>query len=151
VQPSRRQVLAGVTVALAGACTSNHRPPAAPNPDVALTAAAIAREQALVTAYEAALLAHPRLRAELAPYRDDHAAHLQALRPLPSPSPALPVTGPSPLPEPTAVLARQRAALAALERAAATAHATATATASPQLATLLASLAASEASHAALL
>jgi hypothetical protein len=151
VQPSRRQVLAGVTVALAGACTSNHRRPAAPNPDVALTEAAIARERALIAVYDEARLRHPDLWDELGTYRDDHRAHLHALQPVPALSPDLPHTGPSPIPEPAAVLARQRAALAALERTAATAHANATVTASPRLATLLASLAASEASHAAVL
>jgi hypothetical protein len=147
VQPSRRQVLSGTVVALSAACTSHRADrPAPPDPDVALTADAVAREQALLDAYDAALGADPSLVAELGPYRADHAAHLAALRPSAAASPT--PTAPGPVP---GQAARTRAGLAAAERAAAAAHATATTTASPRLAGLLASLAASEASHATLL
>jgi hypothetical protein len=150
VHPSRRQVLTGTVVALSAACTSHRSDrPAPPDPDVALTADAVARELALLAAYDAALRAVPTLADELGPYRSDHAAHLAALRAAASATPGAegtvgPFTGPGPG-------RSARAALAAAERAAAAAHTTATTTASPRLAGLLASLAASEASHAALL
>ena len=100
----------------------------------------MAREQGLVDAYGAALRALPEHTALLAPLLGDHAAHLAALGPAPSPSPTR-----SPLPR--ASLAR----LAALERSAAAQHARDALVASHELAALLASLAACEASHVAVL
>jgi hypothetical protein len=152
VQPSRRQLLAGAAVVLSAACTDSRTSapspsasPAPPDPDVALTAAAVSREQALLALYDELLAQQPALRAELAPYRADHAAHLAALRPARPPSPT-PTAG-----APRASAARLRAAIATAERRTASAHALASRGASPDLARLLASLAACEASHAALL
>ena len=144
MQPTRRQALLAGTVAVAAgaaACTAERTPrQSSPTPDDALREAAGARERALVDAYAAALRAHPQHTALLAPLLGDHATHLAALgsSPAPSASPAL-----TPAPS-----LRQ---LAAQERAAATAHAGAALTASRDLAALLASLAACEASHAAVL
>ena len=143
MQPTRRQVLAGAAVLGAAACTDRPvRRPSPPDPDVALRAAAVAREQDLLSRYDALLAAQPRLAAELSSYREDHVQHLRAL------------AGPTPAPTPSATtppVAGTRAALVAAERAAANAHAAATATASPDLARLLASLAACESTHVAVL
>lgn len=81
-QPSRRSVLTG-SVGLLGltACSGPAlRPrPATIDPDLALTAAAVARERALLAAYDAAATATPDAAARLAPLRADHVAHLAAL------------------------------------------------------------------------
>lgn len=138
-RPSRRVLVGGSVAALAAACTGS-RPPAAParaDPDVALRAAAAAREQALIAAYDTAGTT-PALRTRLAPLRAEHAVHLQALG----------VAGP-PAARPST--AAGLAQLAALERRTAAAHAAAAVDASPALAAVLASLAASEASHAVVL
>jgi hypothetical protein len=151
VQPTRRQVLLGGLV-LTAACTTERSPrPSAPSRDELLRAEAVQREQALVTAYADALGERPELTSLLAPLLGDHSAHLAALggtvataSPLPSSS-----SPPAP-PRSRAVVLRS---LAAQERAAAAAHAAAAELAeadvpcSRRLAPLLASLAASEASH----
>ncbi len=127
---------------LLAACTDDEPKQAAPpDPDVALRDAAVAREQALLQAYDVVLAAQPGLRAQLQPYRDDHAEHLAALQPHP------PSTSPTGSPS----TVRTRAELASAERAAGDAHAAAGLRASPGLAGLLASLAASESAHAAVL
>lgn len=150
MQPSRRQVLAGAAVLLGAACTEDRRTArpspstSAVDPDVALRSAAAAREQSLLSLYDALLAGTPALRAELAPYRADHAAHLAALLPPGSPAPVPPVV-------PRTSPVRLRAAIVAGERRTAAAHATACGAASADLAAVLASLAACEASHAALL
>lgn len=146
----------GAAVSLAAACTADRPPSPRPvDPDVALVAAAQRREQALLAAYDAALLRAPGLGDLVGSLRDDHAAHLAALRsPAGSPSPAVLPPRPSGQPARPAgasVLAGERAALAALERSTAAEHARAVATASPDLAQLLASLAACESSHVVLL
>jgi len=154
VQPSRRQVLLAAGVATAAACTTD-RPlrPLPPTPDEALRLHAVTREQALVDAYRAALLERPDLTIRLAPLLGDHTAHLAALLPDVAPSAT---DSPSPTLPPRS--AKQvLTALAVLEREAATAHATAAERAEKgtsctrALAPLLASLAACEASHAAVL
>ncbi|MGB8651988.1 MAG: hypothetical protein WCD35_15150, partial [Mycobacteriales bacterium] len=77
MQPSRRQVLVGtLSSALLTACTASPpRRAQRPDPDLALAAAAVAREQALLSAYDEALAAAPALAGELGPLRADHAAH----------------------------------------------------------------------------
>ncbi|HUR14967.1 MAG TPA: hypothetical protein VM097_10810 [Mycobacteriales bacterium] len=146
MQPTRRQALAASAVLLAAAtataCTSDEPPgPPARTPDDALREAAVAREQALVDAYTAALQAHPQDAPRLAHLLGDHSAHLARLGP---------VVGASASPRPPARALSLRA-LASRERAAAAAHGAAALTASRELASLLASLAACEASHAAVL
>ncbi|MCU1674686.1 MAG: hypothetical protein JWN77_2799 [Frankiales bacterium] len=122
---SRRSLLAGLAAAPAVACTSSP-PEAPPDPDVALRAAAVAREVDLISLYDALPPSpvHAALRAE-------HVEHLRAL------GGVLPSVRP-PRPDPQPVPA---------ERAAAAGHAADALRASRELAGVLASLAASEASH----
>ncbi|MCA1711168.1 MAG: hypothetical protein LC789_05825 [Actinobacteria bacterium] len=123
---SRRSLLAGLAAAPVAACSSSAERPAPVDPDVALRAAAVAREVDLVALYDALPPSpvHAALRAE-------HVEHLRAL------GSALPSVRP-PHPDPQPVPA---------ERAAAAAHAADALRASRPLAAVLASLAASEASH----
>ena len=112
---------------------------------------AIITEQALIARYRSALAASPALRDTLEPLLGQHLAHLAALRsrlagPTGTPRPAQP--GPAPA---GAGAASPLAALAGAERAAASAQLSRLGAASPSLAQLLASISASEASHAALL
>lgn len=159
--PSRRRVLtaAGAAV-LAGAlssCTSEPTPPPPIDPDDALRDAAVEREQSLLQAYDAVLLAVPELTARLLPLRDQHLEHLSAVRPpvaTPLPSASASVSPPvASVPEvpavpPAPTTAEALAGLAAAERTAASAHALAALRAADRpLAGLLASLSASEASH----
>lgn len=135
VSPSRRRLLQTLLLApVAAACSrSKHEQPATEDPDVALRAAATVREQALIAAYRSAATASSAVAAVLA----DHEEHLRVLG---SASPT-PSAAPAGAPVPAGRLAAQ-------ERQAAAAHAAAALDASPSLAALLASLAASEASHA---
>jgi hypothetical protein len=164
VQPTRRQVLlagATLTVASAAACTTKKRPePAGPDPDERLRAEAVAREQALVEAYLAALKEHPGLTHSLGPVLGDHAAHLAALGGTPPSADATPDASPTPgrvTPAGRTTQQEQLRQLLAQERHAAAAHAKAAEVAEADvecartLAPLLASLAASEASHAVVL
>lgn len=124
-----------------------------PAPDVATLRGAITTEQALIARYRSALAASPALRDTLEPLLGQHLAHLAALRsrlvgPTGTPRPAQP----SPSPAGTGSgAASPLAALAAAEQAAASAQLSRLTVASPSLAQLLASISASEASHAALL
>lgn len=160
--PSRRRVLtAAGAAALAGAlsaCTSDPAPVLPIDPDDALRDAAVEREQLLLQAYDAVLLALPALSARLLPLRDHHLEHLSAVRPplatpLPSASATPPVaSGPAvpsvPAVPPAPTTAEALAGLATAERTAASAHALAALRAADRpLAGLLASLSASEASH----
>jgi hypothetical protein len=120
-----------------------------PRPDVAVLRAAIGTEQALIARYRSALAASPGLQDTLDPLLDQHLAHLAALRsrlisPAATPRPTSP-------PSSAGQAATGLSALAAAEQAAAGALVSRLATASPSLAQLLASISASEASHAALL
>lgn len=148
--PTRRAVLVGgVQVGLVGllaACSSDDRPATAPSPppdpDLARADEAAERERRLLAAYDAAVVLAPQLSAQLTPLRAQHAEHLAALGVPERLPPALPA--PPPLPsDPPALLA----ALAELERDTATVHGDAAVLAGRGLAVVLASLAASEASH----
>lgn len=156
---TRRDVLAAAGLGLTAACTSGAHltPTPVVDPDGALHTAALAREAALLAAYDDVLTTTPSLAARLSAVRAEHAEHLaalQALRPTPSPvrSPSTP-GAPSPVPrtsdrtDPATAVLR----LTSLERTSAATHASAAAAASRRLAPLLASLAASESSHAAVL
>jgi hypothetical protein len=154
VHLTRRSALASAGLALVTACTRRTaRPARVLDPDEALKAAAVVREQALLNAYDDALRTAPALAARLAPLRADHAEHLAALSGAASPgAPATsgaastPSTGAASTPggqPPQAVLH----ALATLERTAATGHTADALIASRRLAPVLASLAACEASH----
>jgi hypothetical protein len=147
VHLTRRQALLSAGGLLLSACTSRSGPRPAPvvDPDVALKAAAVARERALLAAYDTALATVPALAARLAPLRAEHLAHLTALgATLPSPTPTPTPAGSGPAP----VVLQQ---LKALERSSAQAHGNDALSASRELAPVLASLAASEASHGVVL
>ena len=154
----RRSVLAVAGVAvplLAAGCkgVGGLGPLPRPGPDVAVLRAAIGTEQALIAAYRSALATAPGLKDTLDPVLDQHLAHLAALRSR--------LIGPAATPHPVRTsrlspagagqAAADLSALAAAEQAAAGALVGRLATASPSLAQLLASISASEASHAALL
>jgi len=88
--PTRRAVLTSGLAGLLSACTTAPRrrtTPAAPDPDLALTAAAVARERVLLAAYDAVLATTPALAAQLGPLRADHLVHLAALGASPTPPP----------------------------------------------------------------
>jgi hypothetical protein len=166
---------AGWTLAGCAHGTPAARPgPAGPSSGERDARAAAAAEGVLVTVYEAALVHYPRQRAPLAALLTEHRAHLRALRragglpPAPSGSP-LPGGAPSasagtsasapagsPGPSPVALPASPVAGLAhlkALERAAAAQRRVGCLRAGTDgpVAGLLASISASEGSHAALL
>lgn len=118
-----------------------------PQPPPALVAA-VAAEEERIAAVDAALAAEPSLRAALQPIRANHLAHAQALRSLlprsSGPSVARSTTPPPP-PAPG------RAALRSAESAASRAAAARALQLTGGAATLLASIAACEATHAELL
>jgi hypothetical protein len=123
-------------------------------PDVAVLHHAIATEQALIARYHAALAGSPGLAGTLGPLLAQHREHLARLtsmlivpatpRPTPRPSASAPAG-------PARPRAATLAALAAAETDAASSLVGRLALAPPALAQLLASIAASEASHALLL
>ena len=127
-------------VALLAACSSGGAPdePVPSTAEPSLASAQAAAEQALIDEYEAVIAAHPGLAAALAPLRDQHMAHADALGGSPSAGTAI-------------AAATERAAVAALvtaERQAARERIGACVEAvEPGLARLLAFIAASEASH----
>jgi hypothetical protein len=119
------------------------------SPDQLVAQRVAAAEQTLLAAYDATAVAHPELAGRLAPFRADHAAHLQGLVPG-----ALPNA--SPYPTDTPLLSSPSSteifqSLADLERAAAAARLGDVATTSGSLARLIASIGGCEAAHAALL
>ena len=122
-----------------------------PGPDVAVLRAAIGTEQALIARYRSALAASPGLKDTLDPVLDQHLAHLAVLRSRLIGPAATPRQGRTSPPAAAGQAGVVLSALAAAEHAAAGALVSRLATASPSLAQLLASISASEASHAALL
>lgn len=152
--PGRRTVLASAAgvplVALAGLATGcSGGTPAAPDarhdsppavPGAALRARAAADSTALLARYDGLIAARPDLTARLAPLRAEVARHAQAFgAPAPKPAPSG-TTAPATL-----------GALADAERRLADARATALLDAPPELARLLASVAAAGAAHVILL
>jgi hypothetical protein len=120
-------------------------------PDVALLGAAIRTEQTLIARYHSALTRAPGLAGTLHPLLAQHREHLARLRSMLIVPPGSPTTAP---PSPSAGTRLAPATLAALEAdetAAARSQTRRLAAAPPALAQLLASIAASEASHALLL
>jgi len=157
----RRSVLA-VTVAAVPALAAGCKgvgalgPPPREGPEVAVLRGAIRAENVMIARYRSAMSAAPQLRGTLSPVLSQHEAHLAALRSrliVPADAPSQPsLSGPAPAGAaaagpPAGVLARLEAA----ESAAASALTRRLAGLSPSLAQLLASIAASEASHATLL
>ena len=130
--------------------------PPKPAPDVAVASAAVAVERQLIAHYGAVLGAVPALAATLRPLLAQHHEHLALLRARlivpaggqPLPTPRATARGPAPVPgTPVAALGYLRDA----EDAAATALLARLAAAPPSLAQLLASISASEATHALIL
>jgi hypothetical protein len=156
VGPSRRAVLVGAGLLAVAACSPGTDPePPKPDPDLPIRALAADGVRGLVALYDAVGLAHPGLRAELAPLAAETAAHLSALEP-PTGSPtASPSASPTASATPTVTVpptaAAARTALARAERHEADLRVTALASASAALARLLAAIGASEATHATLL
>ncbi|MFE9119781.1 hypothetical protein [Streptomyces sp. NPDC007172] len=116
-----------------------------------------AASRALVGQYDAVLAMHPSLRDRLAPLRDQSAQHDEALAPPPAAGPS-PAATPSPTATPPAAVSSVPAdaddavkQLADAERRTSDAQLAAVAGAPPELARLLASVAASGAGHAYLL
>lgn len=144
----------GATGALAG-CTGGgpSSPSPAPStpasPDAALLVRVRAGEQELVAAYEAALAAYPALHTRLAPALAHHRKHLVALSPATTGSGTTPT--PSAPPAPPASAARVLARLRQAESRRSEELLGELASAGAPLRTLLASVAAAEAAHAALL
>jgi hypothetical protein len=169
-RPSRRSVLASGGLLLLAACTGSS-PVRAPQltADQRLARRVAAEIIVLSAAYAATIAAHPRTRRELAPLAAEHEAHLTALaalQPAPTATPSTSSSGstsPSAAASPTAAAspsassppvapspAAARTALATAEEAAAARRRHQAGDAGPDLARLLASIAACEAVHAAL-
>jgi hypothetical protein len=135
--------------------------PPKPAPDVAVLRSAIAAEEVMIARYDAVMTASASLSGRLRPLRAEHRLHLAQLRsrlivppasaaaaaPSPSPSGQSPA-GPGSVPAgPAAAISYLQAA----EHAAATTLLRQLAAVSPSLAQLMASVAASEATHVAAL
>jgi hypothetical protein len=128
--------------------------PPVPAPDVGVLTSAIASERHLIAAYQAVLAALPALSGKLAPLLAEHRSHVQHLAARLVPSAATPASSPAASPRPPQVPADTgdaTAYLAVAEQAAAAALLARLGAASPSLAQLLASIAASEDTHAAAL
>lgn len=126
--------------------------PPGPLPDVAVLRDAIAGERVLIARYRAVLAREPAMGGLLSPILAEHQAHLTALSarlvdPRAARSPAPSASPPTPPPGPAADLAWLRGA----ERAFAGALLSRLGPAPPSLAQLMASIAASELTHAAAL
>ena len=156
--PTRRTVLRGLGVLGAGAlgtlaaCTSpqiakDRRPsPRKPDPDLAVVARALAASQDLAQRYAATATAFPDLAGRLGPLAAEHAAHIAALRV------STPTTPPGTTVAPVPTVAIEAlAALAAAERTSAAARVPDLLHSAPAVARLLASVAACQAVHAAVL
>jgi hypothetical protein len=161
-EPSRRSVLAGGGLLLLTACTGS-TPPRSPGPtaDQRLARRVTAEINGLANVYARTITAHPNLRPALTPLAAEHVAHsaaLVALLPAPTSTPTLTsspsATTSSPSAAPPATIpptpGAAREALAMAERAAAARRRHQAAAAGPELARLLASIAACEAVHATL-
>jgi hypothetical protein len=134
--------------------------PPHPLPDVAVVRTAIAGETLLISRYHAVMAAVPGLAASLAPLLGQHQEHQARLRerlieptggPSARPSPGASASGARAIGQVPGTPAAARAYLASAEQAAAQALLARLGPATPSLAQLLASIAASEATHAQLL
>lgn len=169
--PTRRSVLRGLAGlgigVLATGCT---KAPAAdlPSPrreadrdrdvDLVVVSRALAASQDLARRYAATVAAFPELTAALAPLEIEHAAHIAALDTTPppaappAPSRAASASSGTASPASSPVTPGEASAvLAAAERASAGARVADLLTCSPAVARLLASIAASQVTHAAVL
>jgi hypothetical protein len=159
-EATRRRVLAALAVTLplvAGGCKGIGAlgTPPKPAPDVAVVTSAITVETHLIARYGAILAAVPGLAGELRPLLAQHHEHLARLRArLVIPQGARPTATPTPSFSPAPVPGTATSALTYLrdaEDAAATSLLAHLEQATPSLAQLLASISASEATHAQLL
>ena len=154
---SRRDLLVAGGLLTAAGCTRGNapQPPEPPDPDVAIRAEVIDGVSGLKELYDVVAAAHPSLGDQLAPFAAETAAHLLALQPAGTPSPAGSPTRNSPSPSATvtapATAAEARQALSQAERDGAEARVRQLGKASPALARLVAAIGASEATHATLL
>lgn len=147
--PGRREVLVAGLVVLAaaggGSALATIGPPGPqaghPSPPAELLAA-YAAEQDLIAAIDASVQADPSLRADLVAVRADHAAHADALAQILDGYFGKPRPAAAPTPQPAS-----RAELAAAEQRASGAAASRAAALAGPLATVLACIAASEATH----
>ncbi len=158
--PSRRSVLAGAgALALTGCLPSVDGTPPRPDPDLRLRTRVATEVRELVSAYAAAAAAFPALEQRLAPLAAEHRAHVAALRgPVADPATAATTPsapGPTSASPPPPVVPTSPAGtlewLAGLERTAADRRTRQLLRAGPDLARLLASLAACETTHVRLL
>jgi hypothetical protein len=153
--PSRRAVLASAgAFALGGCVGSSEQPEPRPDPDLRLRDRVAAEVDELVRAYAAATDAFPALTGRLAPLAAEHQAHAAALRgpaPSGSPRPRTSSSAPSTAPDVPGSSVATVTWLAGLERRAARRRGRQTGSAGPDLARLLASVAACESVHAVLL
>lgn len=155
----RRGLLAAALAAplLAPGCSKGFgalgKPPA-PAPEVGVLTSAISAERELIARYQAVLARVPATAPALDPLLAQHRAHLRALTARLVPGAARPTPSRAASPAPPTVPGSGAAAtayLGAAEQAAAARLLGQLATVSPSLAQLLASIAASEATHAAFL
>jgi hypothetical protein len=156
--PSRREVLVGGGLLALAGCLPGDDDVATPpvDPELKVRARIAAEVRALAGRYQAVMTAHPATRPRLAPLAAEHEAHATALlgpppsasgSPSPSPS-ASPSATPPTVPE---TVDAAVAELVVAERVASRRRARQAGRATPELARLLASVAGSEAAHAALL
>jgi hypothetical protein len=152
--PRRRSVLAAAAMVfplLAAGCKGVRAlgTPPRPQPDVAVLDDAITAEKLMITRYHAAISGSPGQAAFLTPLlaqHQEHAARLTSRLVDPRPASPAPASSPAATPPPPTLTALQAA-----EEDAADALVRHLAEVTPSLAQLLASIAASEASHAQLL
>jgi hypothetical protein len=151
--------LAALAAGVAG-CTSGTAWPWAqpprPAPDVAVLHEVIDAEYTMISRYTAVLSAHPGLAAALSPVLAEHREHLAQLRArlvVPAGASGAELTAPPRLRRmrPPAGQAAALGYLRSAERAAASVLVSRLASVPPSLAQLMASIGASEATHAALL
>lgn len=157
----RRRLLGGSLVLALAACEPLGRASGRPDGDPGLAAVrrALRGEERMIAEYETVRIQYPELASRIGPVVQEHRAHLRMLRAQisPSPSPAESSTPSSPVS--TSASARPApsdpagaiSALVERERAAADARIRDLEAAPPFVAQLLASISASEATHAAVL
>ncbi|MGI5340382.1 hypothetical protein ACQEVS_24760 [Streptomyces sp. CA-181903] len=142
--PRRRALLTGAAALLLTGCAGGRDGDGA---DGRTRAAAVRDTAALLARYDATLAAHPGLAPRLRPLRAETARHAAAFGATAAPVPSSSAPPPAVPDDPDQALAT----LAAAERRTADGHTAALAAAPPELARLLASVAASGAAHAYLL
>lgn len=145
----RRLLAAGASSVAAAGLAGCHAPwTAPPDPDARRLESAAAGEHALIAAYAAVLHAHPELTPVLAPLRSDHQRHLAVLTPHLSEDRRRHAAGAGHAPVDAVDVPAAAAGLRRMESAAQRDRAGSALEARPEVAMLLASIAACEAAHA---